>query len=80
MSSLPRQRRVTEFQPKGGGLSLTLMDQGQTNKLNITPSMYAMKFLDMISKVATIAHTREQNYLIGSFAKLQIFHWSRHCH
>ena len=31
MSSLPRQRGVTEFQPKSGGFSLTLMDQGQTN-------------------------------------------------
>ena len=30
MSSLPRQRGVTEFQPKGGCLSLTLTDLGQT--------------------------------------------------
>ena len=30
MSSLPRQRGVTEFQPKRGGFSLTLMDQEQT--------------------------------------------------
>ena len=37
MSSLPRQRGVAEFQPKGGGLSLTLMDQGQTNNPNCNP-------------------------------------------
>ena len=30
MSSVPRQWGVTEFQPKAGGLSSTLTDQGQT--------------------------------------------------
>ena len=37
MSSLPRQSEVTEFQPKSGGLSLTLMDQGQTNNPKHNP-------------------------------------------
>ena len=33
----PRQRGVTEFQPKRGGLSLALMDQGQTNNPKCNP-------------------------------------------
>ena len=59
MSSLPRQRGVTEFQTKGGDLSLTLMVQGQTNNLNVTSSSYPMKFWGLLSRVATIAHTIE---------------------
>ena len=71
---------VTEFQPKGGGLSLAITDQGQTNTLNVTPSSYPTKFWGLFHRVATIAHTTEQTFLIGSFAKLEIFHWSRCCH
>ena len=37
MISLPRQKGMTEFQPKGGGLFLTLMDQGQTNNPKYNP-------------------------------------------
>ena len=37
MISLPRQKGMTEFQPKGGGLFLTLMDQGQTNNPKYSP-------------------------------------------
>ena len=74
MSSLPRQKRLTKFQPRGGGLSLTIA-------LNVTPSSYPMNFWGLLSRVAAIAHTTEQNSLIGSsFAKLKIFHWLRCCH
>ena len=31
------QSFLTEFQPKGGGLSQTLMDQGQTNNPKLNP-------------------------------------------
>ena len=34
---LPRQRGETEFHPKRGGLSLALMDQGQTNNPKCNP-------------------------------------------
>ena len=37
MTSLPRQRGVTEFQPKRGVLSLALMDQEQTNNPKCNP-------------------------------------------
>ena len=73
MSSLPRQTRVTKFQPRGGGLSLTIT-------LNVTPSSYPMNVWGLLSRVAAIAHTTEQNFLIGSFAKLKIFHLLRCCH
>ena len=79
MSSLPRQRGMTEFQPKRSVLSLTLTDQGQTNNLNITPSSYATKFWGLLGRVATIAHTTEQTFLIGSCPNLKIFYWSRYC-
>ena len=80
MSSLQRQRGVTEFQPKIGGLSLALMGQGQTNNLNITPSSYPTKFWGLLGRVATIAHTTEQTFLIGQFPNPKIFHWLRCCH
>ena len=38
VSSLSRQREVTEFQLKRRSLSLTLTDQGWTNNPNVTPS------------------------------------------
>ena len=37
MGSLPRQMGVTEFQPKRGGLSLTVTDQGETNNPKCNP-------------------------------------------
>ena len=52
---------MTEFQPKRGGLSLALMDQGQAITLNVTPSSYPTTFWGLISRVATIAHTTEPN-------------------
>ena len=80
MSSLPRQRGVTEFQPERGGFSLTLTDQGQTNNRKCNPSGYPTKFWGLVGRVSTIAHTTEHTFLIGSFAKLKVFHWLKHCH
>ena len=45
MSSLPRQRGVTELQPKRGGLSLTLMDQEQNNNPKCNPEQLPNKIL-----------------------------------
>ena len=39
-----------------------------------------MKFWGLLNRVATVAHTTAQKFLIGSFAKLEIFHWLRCCH
>ena len=39
-----------------------------------------MKIRGLLGRVATIAHTTEQTFLIGTFAKLKIIHWLRHCH
>ena len=33
-----------------------------------------MRIWGLLGRVATVAHTTEQNFLIGSFAKLEIFH------
>ena len=51
MSSLPRQRGLTELQPK--------QTKDRPITINVTP------------RVATIAHTTEQKFLIGSFASSQ---------
>ena len=37
-----------------------------------------MKFSVLFGKVAHITHTTQQNFVIGQFAKMNIFHWSRH--
>ena len=60
MWSLPRQRLVTEFQHKTASLSLALIDQGQTNNPNVTPSGYPTKFWGLLAKVASILHTTQQ--------------------
>ena len=38
------------------------MDKGQTNNPNITTSGYKMKFLGLLSMIAHIANTTEQNH------------------
>ena len=78
VSSIPRQRGVTEFLPNGGVLSLTLMDKGWVHHPNVTPSRYPMKFWGLFGMVAPIAHTTQKHFLIGPFAKPDSFHWSRH--
>ena len=60
---------MTEFLPKRGFLSLTLMVQGWVYNPNVTPSGYPIKFWGVFGMVAPIAHTTQQNFLIGSFAK-----------
>ena len=44
MNSMPRQREVTEFQPKRACLTPTLMDEGQARSPNITYNRYKMEF------------------------------------
>ena len=44
------QTPLTEFQPKRGGLSLTLIDQGQTNNPKINPSGYPTKFFGLLGR------------------------------
>ena len=44
MTSMPRQRRVTEFQPKRALFSPTLMDEGQARNPNTTYNGYKMEF------------------------------------
>ena len=51
---------VTEFQLKRVFLSLTLMDEGQTNNPNVTPISYPMKFWGLLAMVAPIAHISYQ--------------------
>ena len=80
VSSLPRQKGVTEFQPERRSLSLTLTDQSWTNNPNVTPSSYPIKIWHLFDMVAPIAHIIQQNFLIGLFAKSDTFHWSRCFH
>ena len=80
MSSLSRQRRVTEFQPEELFLSLTLTDKRQTNKPNVSPSCYQMKFWGLLAMVAPTAHITQQNSLIGSSSKIKPFHWLQCSH
>ena len=56
MSSMTTQRGVTEFQSKELFLCLTLMDEGQTNNPNITPSGYTMKIWGLLAMVAPTEH------------------------
>ena len=44
MTSMPRQRGVTEFQPKEPCLTPTLMDEGQARNPNTTYNGYKMEF------------------------------------
>ena len=71
-------RGVTEFQSKRRSLSLTQMDQGWTNNPNVTCSRYPMKFWFLYGMVGPIAQPTWQIFLIGLFANLDTFHWSRH--
>ena len=68
---------LTEFLPKTGALSLTLMEQGWTHSPKVNPSGYPTKFWCLFGVVAPIAHNTE-NFLIGPFAISDTFHWSRH--
>ena len=54
------------------------MDQGSTNNPNVGSSSYQTKFWGLLDLVAPIVHTTQQNFLIGSFAKSDSFHWLRH--
>ena len=74
MSSLPRQRRVTEFYNKNG-LSLFLMGQEETHKPSVAQRGYPKKFWGLFGEVAHIA---QENLMIGQFAKMNTFHWSRY--
>ena len=51
------------------------MDQGGTHNPNLTLRGYPMKFGALFGKVAHIA---QGNFVIGQFAKMNSFHWSRH--
>ena len=55
------------------------MDQGWTNNPNVASSRYPTNFWGLLGLVAPIVHTTQQNFLIGSFAKSDSFHWLRHC-
>ena len=44
MTSITRQRGVTEFQPKKPCLTPTLMDEGQARNPNTTYNGYKMEF------------------------------------
>ena len=77
ISSMPTQRGVTEFLPERGVLSLTLMGQGWVHNSNVTPSSDPTKVWGLFGMVVHIAHNTQQNFLIGSFAKSDSFHWLR---
>ena len=78
MSSLPRQRGVTEFEHKIQVLSSTVMDQGLIHNPNVTPSRHPMQFWGLFGMVALLPHTTQQTFVIGQFAKMINSHWSRH--
>ena len=73
MSSLPKQRGVTEFLPKRGVLSLTLRDQGWVHNPNVAPRSYPMKFWGLFGMVAPIMHTTQPNFVIGPSVKMDTF-------
>ena len=75
---MPRQRRVTEFLPKRGVLSLSLMVQGWVHNPRVTPSSYPIEFWGFFGMVVPIAHTTQQTFLIGLFAKSESSHRLRH--
>ena len=74
-----KTHQMTLFHPKKGGLSLTLMDQGQTYSYNpkCNPKQLPNETLGM---VASTAHITQRKFLIGSFTKSDAFHWLRHFH
>ena len=44
MTSMPRQRGMSEFQPREPCLNPTLMDEGQSRNPNTTYNGYKMEF------------------------------------
>ena len=65
---------LTEFLPKRGVLSLTLMYQGWIHNPNITTSGYQTKFWGSFGEIAHIAHIIQQNFVIGQVAKMEFIH------
>ena len=55
MTSMPRQRGVTEFQPKKPCLTPTLMDEGQARNPNTTYNGYKMEFWKFVSHGSSYA-------------------------
>ena len=54
------------------------MDQGWDHNPNVTLSGYPIKFWGLFGMVDHIMHTTQQNFVVGPFAKMNTFHWSRH--
>ena len=54
-----------------------LTDEGQANNSNVTPRSHPIKFWGLLAMVAPTAHITQQNFLIGSFIKIEFFHWLR---
>ena len=59
-------RGVTECQLKR---VVSLMDKGQTNNPNVTPSGHPIKFWGLLAVTASPVHITQQNFLIGPFSQ-----------
>ena len=54
------------------GLSSLQMDQEGAPNPNVSPSSYPTKYWGLFGEVA---HTAQQNFVIGQFANTESFHW-----
>ena len=43
------------------------------------PNGHPMKFWGLLAMVAPAANITQQKFLIGSFSKIEFFHWSGQC-
>ena len=53
------------------------MDEGQASNLNVTPTSHPEKFRGLLPMLAPTAHITQQNFLIASIPKIEVFHWLR---
>ena len=68
---------LPEFQLKRVVSIPNPIGQRQTNNPNVTPSGHPTKFWGLLAMVAPTAHITQQFFLIGSFPKIEFFHWLR---
>ena len=73
-----KTHQMIPFYTKRGGLSLTLMDLGQTYSPKCNPKLLTNKTVGLVAMVVPTAHTTHQIFVIGQFLTKIICHWLRH--
>ena len=69
-----KTQKITLFQLPKEGLSLTLMINRQTYNPKCKPKCLPNETPGLVGMVACAVHATQQNSLIGSIAKIMVFH------